>query len=121
HSSYVDARVDAVMNDQVDRLHAKAFQGSINGLADVVRGAVQSRFASSFEVEPEFCCNSDLVADRAERSTEEFFVHERSVDLCSVEECHAEVNGSSDDPDAICVIDAFAVTVAQTHAAEPDQ
>src|SRR5699024_12287931 len=114
HSSYVDARVDAVMNDQVDRLHAKAFQGSIIGLADVVRGAVQSRFASSFEVEPEFCCNSDLVADRAERSTEEFFVHERSVDLCSVEECHAEGNGAWDDHDASSVSAGCTGTVAPT-------
>ena len=118
-----DGRVDTVLVEQVDALDAESLQRAVDGLADVVRPAVEAATFSGLWVEapPELGGDDDLVADRTECFTDECLVGERAVDLGGVEERDAEVDGGADQADhRVRVVDG-SVVGAHAHAAETER
>src|ERR1017187_263364 len=117
-------RVNAVLIEQVDRVHSQSLQRALHSLFDVFRPAVQTswmRIFLGFESEPEFRRDNHLLTKRSERFAHELFIRERSVDLSRIKQCDAALDGSPDDPDHLFLGPRYrAVTGAQPHAAKSD-
>jgi hypothetical protein len=90
---------------------------SLDGGADVLRSAVQSGGAATVKAEPELGGDHHLVPHGREGLAYELFVGERSIDLGGVEEGDAEIDGGTDEVDAVLLGDVETVGMAEAHAA----
>jgi hypothetical protein len=110
-----------VLVEQVDALHAQPTQRVLDGCLDVLRLAVQPGGAAAVEGEPEFGGDDNLLTQRSQGLADKLFVAERAIDLSSVKESDAEIDGGTDEGDAVLLADCRAVGVAESHAAQPDR
>src|SRR5512132_697748 len=113
--------VHTVLVEQVDALHAQPAQGVLDGCLDVLRPAVQPGGATVVEGEPELGGDDNLLTHWSQGLADKLFVAERAVDLSSVEEGDAEIDGRTDDGDAVLLADGRTVSVAESHAAKSDR
>jgi hypothetical protein len=107
-----------VLIQQVDAFHVQPPQRVLDGGADVLRSAVQSARAAAVEAEPELGGDHHLVPHGRESLADELFVDERSIDLGGVEEGYAEIDGGTDEVDAVLLGDVKTVGMAEVHASQ---
>jgi len=72
------------------------------------------------DVEPEFRGDGHLVTYRLERLAYDIFVGVRTVHFGGIEECHATIDGSPDDRDALLAAARPSIALADAHAAETE-
>jgi hypothetical protein len=115
--------IDAMLVEEVDRLDAQAFEGTVDGAADGLGTAVQSRkhVPAFVEVEAELRGDRDPLAKRRERFANHFFVRERAVDLRGVEEGHAAFDGAAKQRDGIASVRRRTEAEAEAHAAQTER
>ena len=117
-------RVDAVLVVEVDVVGAQPAQRTLDGAADARRIAAQATGQDTvlLERKPELGGDDNLVAVRLEGLTDDVLVGERPVHLGGVEERDAELDGTSDDGDAVGSFGGRGVVGAgHAHAAEADR
>lgn len=116
--------VDPVLVEQVDGLDAETFQRSLGNLSDMFGAAVDAGDGGSarltgIDLEAEFGGDHHTIAERLQRLSEKNLVGKRAVDLGSVEEGDAEIDGAMERPDRFRFVTG-AIGKAHAHAAEAD-
>jgi hypothetical protein len=116
--------VDPVLVVQVDAVGAQPTQRVVDGTPDAVRPAAQTaRFDPVLgEREAELRGDLHLVPHRFEGLADDFFVRERAVHFCGVEEGHTEVHRVPDQRDRVLPgwAAGIAVGAGEAHASQPD-
>ena len=113
--------VNSMLVQQVDGVGLQAFQRRLDDFPNVLRTAVQAAAALSgfrINVEAEFCRDHHLITKWCDRFTHKFFVCERAVCLCRIEECHASLEGCTDDLDTVLTRHRRTIGRRQSHATE---
>ena len=120
-------RVHTVLVEEIDHINLKPLQRAFYRLLDVLRMAVQGhwsllslRVEFLLEVETELGGDHHLIAQRSQRFSNKFLVHERTIDLCCIKERHALLNGRPQKRDHLLLISCRAIGHAHAHAAESD-
>jgi hypothetical protein len=81
-----DVGVDAMLVEQIDHLDPQPAQRCIGDLRDLLGAAVEPDRPAVLDAPPELRGDHDLVAQRREGLTDEFFVDVGAVDLGGIEE-----------------------------------
>ena len=113
-------RIDAMLIEQIDSVGLEPLQRCLGHVADVGGPAVEARLLAVLELEAELRGDDDLIANRSERLSDEFFVRERPVRFCGVEERHARVDRGAHDADAVLTTRRLPVAEADPHAPEAE-
>ena len=82
-------RIDAMLVEEVDAVGLEPRERGFSHLADVRGTAVEACLFAVLEFEAELGRNRHLIAERAQRLADQFFVRERPVRFGRVEERHA--------------------------------
>src|SRR5690606_36914353 len=108
--------------EQVDRGHLQAAEHSVDDLPDV-RGTAVEAIPVAVRVDPEseLRGDDDLVAYRCQSIADQGFVCERAVGLGSIEHRDAEVDGGTDERDALLPTRGLSVHALDAHAAVADR
>ncbi len=112
--------IDAVLIEEVDRIHPQPLQRLLGDLADTFGPAIGRTRTAGAEIEAEFRRDNDAFLERRERFADQFLVRERSVDLGGVEESNAAPDGGADQSDHLVPIRSGAAMIVQAHATEAD-
>jgi hypothetical protein len=115
--------VDAVLVEEVEGVDLEALEAGLGDLADVLRAAVEGvPFAAVVGVgfEAELGGDDDFSAEGGQGFADELLVDEWAVDLGSVEEGDALLDGGADDLDGFVLFRGGAEAEAEAHAAEAD-
>ena len=88
--------------EEIDAVRLEALQRRLGDLADVPGSAIETGLLPVLEPEPELGRHDDLIPNRRERFADDFFIRERAVHFCGVEEGDAAVDRRADHRDAIC-------------------
>ncbi len=115
-------RIDAMLIEQIDELHAQPLQRRIANLADALGTAVHAALLARFRIdgEPEFRGNHHPVAHGLERFADDLLIGERPIHLGRVEQGDAAIHRLTDQRDAFLPAQRVAVAEVQPHAAEAD-
>jgi len=113
-------RIDAVLVEQVDRVGPESLQRSLDAALDCLGSAVKAAAVVALQVESELGRDHDLLAYGDECFADEFFVRERAIDLCGVEEGDAALDRRAHERDHLLLIRGRPVAAAHPHAAEAD-
>ena len=92
-------RVDTVLIEQVDAVGPEAFERAFHRRADALRRAVHS--AAAVDVEAEFRCDNDTVADGLQSLADNFLVLVRAIDFGCIEERDAAFECAADQGDGV--------------------
>ena len=98
----LDVRVDPVLVVEVDVVHPQALEGTVDGLADVLRRAIdgaEGRYVTGdcvVQVALELAGDHVLVALALDRPADQLLVGQWAVDLRGVQEIDAELQRSLD-------------------------
>jgi hypothetical protein len=87
-----DRRVNSMLVEQVGGAGLQAFQHRLDHFSNVLRTAIQAAAplpGFRINVEAEFCRDHDLITKWCDRFPHKFFVCERAICLCRIEEGHA--------------------------------
>src|SRR5271165_6841361 len=117
-----DIRIDAMLIEEIDPIGLEALERGFGDSLDVLRPAVQSSAALAcgrVDVEAELRRNYDPIAQGRKGLADQFFVSKGPIDLCSVEESHAALDGRADQGYSRLTLDGRTVGMAETHAAKP--
>lgn len=120
---YGHVRVDPVLVEEVDRLHAEALQGAFRHLLDRRRVTVEPERGGRARralLEAELGRNHDSALQGSERLADELLVREGAVDLGRVEERDAQVEGGADEREHVLLVGGGAEAVAHAHATEAE-
>ncbi len=112
-------RVDAMLVEQIDHVTVEPLQGGFSHGPDPFRLAVCTLTWHPI-LEAELRCDDDLVTNRGQRFTDEFFVRKRTVGFGRVEEGHAAVISRADDLHGLIPVHRWAKAEAEPHAAEAE-
>src|SRR5579875_2285410 len=116
-------RVDAVLIEQVNRLHTSSLERALGTLLDVFRPAVEPRqtpFRLGINFPAKLRGNYDLTPKRLESLAHELFVCIWAVDFCSIEKRNAEFHSPSNQRDHFLLIFRRTIRKAHAHTAQPD-
>ena len=117
-----DARVDAVLVEQVDHVAAEPLQGCVGDAADLFRATVEPDALAVLDAPPELGGDLDLAADRLEGLADELFVQVWPVYLGGVEERHAQIGGGAEHGDHVVAAPwVGSVALRHPHAAQSDR
>ena len=114
--------IDTVLVEEIDRIGTKPPERRLDDLANVcglAREAV-AHMRLRIDIEPEFGGDHHLVADKPHSLTDQLFVGERPVDLGSIEEGHAAIDGVAHQLDHCALVLGCAVVDAHAHTAEAE-
>jgi hypothetical protein len=114
-------RVDAVLVQEIDPIRLESLQASLGDLPDMRGLAIQTRLLAAFELEPELRRDDHLIANGGECFTDEFFVRERTVGFCGVEERHSTVDRCPNEGDHLLLVSRRTVAEAHRHAAKSER
>src|SRR5437868_6227583 len=113
-----NARIDAVLIEQVDHVYPKALERRVRDLPDVFGTAVETGQFALHDLETELGRDHDLVADRRERLAYDFLIRERSIDFRGVEERHATLVRGADQGYGVFLIEGGSIAEIEAHTAE---
>jgi len=119
-----NVRVNAVLIEKINAIGAQALEGGIRNLTDPFGTAVESlpaRASIRVEIETKFGGNYDLVANRLQGFAKKILVGEGAVDLSSIEESDAPINGAANQLDHFVPILRGSVREAHAHAAKAER
>jgi hypothetical protein len=90
-------------------------------LLDVLGPTVEA-ISRSIGIDPEskFCGDYNVLSERSEGLTHEFFVGERAISLGGVKKCYAAFHGGPYEGDHFHFVSGWAIIVAHAHAAQPE-
>ena len=113
-------RIDPVLIEEVDHLHAQTLQGSLRYGADMLRAAVQAVLLAGLwiNIEAELGGDHHLIAHRRQRLAHHLFIGERAIDLGGVEEGDAAFRRRADQGDPVRLAERMTVAEIQPHAAK---
>jgi hypothetical protein len=109
--------------EQVDDVGPEPLQRRFDNVADVFGLAVHAGLLAGLGIEPEaeLGGDRDLFAKRRQRLADQRLVCEWSIDLRSVEEGHAALDGVADQLDILLLFEGAAVTRTDPHASKADR
>src|ERR1051325_9456122 len=107
--------------EQVDHLCFEPLQRSLSNFLDVLWTAVQPSLLGIFDVESELRRDHNILAKGRQRFADKFFIPERAIDFSGIKECHATLNGSTDQGDTFSLVNGAAVALTQAHTAESNR
>jgi hypothetical protein len=118
-----DARVDAMLIEQVDAVGPQTHERSLGHMPDVLWAAVEAPPLPGvrIDVEAELCCDHDPVTHRRKGFPDKLFVAERAVGLGGIEEGVSAVYGGPDDGDHLSRVAGLPVVHAHAHAAQAER
>jgi hypothetical protein len=99
-----DRRVNSMLVQQIDGAGLQAFQHRLDSLPNVLWTAIQAAASLScfrINVEAEFCRDHHLITKWCDRFTHKFFVCERAIRFCRIEEGHALLEGYTNNLHAV--------------------
>ena len=104
---------------EIDRLDAEALKRTLDRPPNMLGPAVDAAHFAALrvDVEAELCGDHDAVADRPKRFADYLLIVEGAVDLRSVEEGDAPIDGVADQPHAVALGQSRSVALADAHAA----
>jgi len=94
---------------------------SVTSAAIATAPSPSSDASASIEAEPELGGDHHLFPHGREGLAYELFVDEGSIDLGGVEEGDTEINGGTDEVDAVLLGDVETIGMAEAHAAQADR
>ena len=116
-----DARVDAVLIEQVDRVDPQPAQRRVGDPRDLLGAAVEPDRPTVLDAPPELRGDHDLVAQRGEGVPDELFVDVGAVHLGGVEERDAVFDRAAQHTDhRFAVAGVGAVALGHAHGAQAD-
>src|SRR5437868_4015574 len=89
---------------QLDSVHAETFETSMKRGTQVLGPAVCDPLVRTRPVEPAFRCDDEVVRIRMQRLRDELFGDERTVRVGRVDEVHSELDGPSQNSNALASI-----------------
>ena len=107
--------------EQIDDIDAEALERGFGDFLDVLGPAVErvrSGFAVGVHAEAELGGDDQLIAQGRQCFAEQFFICERAVDLCGIEECDAALHGCMKEGDHLLLIFGRPVGKTHSHASE---
>ena len=110
-------RIDAVLVVKINAVGSEALQRFLGYFLDVLWSAIESY--GTIDLETEFGCDNDLVAERLKRFSDKFLTCKWTVNLGRIKERHSFVMGCADNIDPLVYACGRTVIGADTHAPKP--
>ncbi len=113
--------IDPVLIEQVDTISLQAPERRLGHHADVLRPTVEPTAAfggDGIDVEAELGRNHHPISHRGQGLADQFFIDERAVRLCRVEQRHPQIDRLADQGNHVRFVRRRAVEGAHAHAAQ---
>src|SRR2546426_4157258 len=102
---------------EIDAVGSKALERGVDNFLDLLRLAVET---TGFEVETEFACDDDLVAERRKRFSDKVFARKWTVNFGGIKKRDASFMGCTNDLNALVPVCGRSVVGADAHAPSAD-